>query len=282
MVFWCESAFANPGITLVNCSEDGPLSGIVSLEEMKKHSRNLRVIDLNFKSNGVCNFTGIYLDQLMGISRLSPREGITILGADQYMAYLPREALNTGFLAWAMDGKSLGPLEGGPLKILYTSGSNPHPDCYTWYVDAVVLDRLDNAMLTVTHGRGMDFYRRMDLLDRAKPLDIRFMAIPRGCRHRFEGPLPGDGLLALPLVELIPDDVSVKQIICRSMTGPEFHLSPEILSRVQLVIGYGDTSLHPALGGPFSLYFPLEIPAHLSHLVPDSGGVFYLTEIGVK
>ena len=272
----------NPGVTLMGDTGSGQWKHRVTFNEMRAHSRTLRTLDLNFKSHGLQTFTGIYLNELIQLSRRSPRKGVTIIGSDQYVTYLPLEELARTFLAWHQGGGPISPLEGGELKVLFHTEDGVHRACYTWYVKTLVMDQPRAAALTLTTARGRQVYGRDALVNMAEPVAPHFVAIPRGCRHALKTPGLGQSLLAVPFSRLLPADTPAQTLTGHSLAGPPFELDARILPWMKLVVGYGEAPLHPAMGGPFALIFPLDVPEAYQSMVPVSGGIFFITEISVR
>ncbi len=278
----CTSAMATQGVRVVDGR--GPWVQWIGMDRLKAHSRTIETLDLNFRNRGKTPFSGLTLPTLLELAKIRPDRGLTIVGGDQYISYIPCAGISQGFLAWSMANHPIPPLEGGPLKIIYDGGHPAHPACYTWYVGALIVDS-PSPPLTLSTPRRTRTYSRGELVPMARPLAPGLAAFPRGCRNALDSQKYLEGLLSVPLADLLmlPDLSPLKRLVCRTMSGGEMVLDPRILELdIQVVVGNGQTPLHPALGGPFSLVFPLEIPETHGGLVPGSGGVFFLVEMGAE
>ena len=198
----------------------------------------------------------------------SYENGITVIGADQYVGFLSKEQVSRdiALLAWEMNDQPLGQLKGGPLKIIFPDQARVHGSCYTWYVDTLIAGPLDRASLTVQiKGRETISYTREDLVPFAEKLKFSMFSIPQECRNAFLDQQPDKIIYAVPFA------------------GAPMILKPEILDYPAFVIvSCGKEALHPALGGPFSIIFPVEQYPGLKDLVPESGALFFLGKIIVE
>ena len=176
-------AWADSGVKLVGPDAVWPASVRVDLASLKPYEETLSTIDPNFKNEGVAEFRGIRLSKLLETARISPDQGLTVIGADQYVGYLPGDKLTKGFLAWEMNQKPIQGLKGGPLKILFPEDAGIHTSCYTWYVDAMVAGSAARAELTVVSGGSRTRYSRAELLAHAGPLAPSRFSIAQGCRN---------------------------------------------------------------------------------------------------
>ena len=57
---------------------------------------------------------------------------------------------------------------------------------------------------------------------------------------------------------------------------------PEEMVKILIVYRINGKPVHPAHGGPFSVYFPVVSNPHLAERFPDSAALFFLKEIVVK
>ena len=280
-------ALSDPAIKLVGPDSVWPEFTRIDLTSLKPYEEILTTIDPNFKKDGATEFRGIRIPKLLEIARIRSDQGLTVIGADQYVGYLPKEKLVDGFLVWEMNQKPIRGLKGGPLKIVFPETTGVHTSCYTWYVDAMVAGIAERAELTVVAGSRQARYRRTDLLAHAGPLTPALFSIAQGCRNEFKAQSTVSQIQAVPLTYFFPPDQldpeEINTIVLKPFSGPEIQLSPDILNYpVFILVACDEHPLHPSLGGPFSIVFPVEDHPDLQGMVPESGALFFLEKIIVK
>jgi len=254
---------------------------------LKPHAQTIRTIDPNFTADGITGFTGIGIKKIFDLAGISHENGITIIGADQYVGYLSKEKVSQdlALLAWQMNETPLAQLKGGPLKMIFPAKAKVNGSCYTWYVDTLISGQMDQAVLTVQVQGNKRTYTREDLAPHAGKLDPHMFSIPQGCRNEFTVEPQDEPIYALPLSYLIKTDEVKKtgQVRLIPFTGPAITLKPAVLDYpVFIIVSRNGETLHPALGGPFSIIFPVEQHPGLKGLVPDSGALFFLEKIIVE
>ncbi len=283
-------ALSDPAIKLVGPNSVWPEFIRVDLTSLKSYEEILTTIDPNFKKDGVTEFRGIRIPKLLEIANISSDQDLTIIGADQYVGFLPKEKLADGLLVWEMNQKPIRGLKGGPLKIVFPETAGIHTSCYTWYVDAIVAGTAERAELTVVSGSSQTRYRRADLLAHARPLTPSLFSIAQGCRNEFKDQSTVAQIKAVPLTYFLsPDQLDpadpekMNAIVLKPFSGPQIQLAPDILNYpVFVLVACDDHPLHPSLGGPFSIVFPVEDHPRLQGMVPESGALFFLEKIIVK
>lgn len=279
--------FANTHIKLLGDTSVWPQFFRVDLESLKPHSRIIQAIDPNFKEDGMVTYTGIGVEKIFDLAGISWEKGITVIGSDQYVGFLSKEQIlqDMVFLVWQMNHTPLGKLKGGPLKIMFLDRARVHASCYTWYVEALIAG-MDQAVLRVQVNGKERSYTRKNLLPHTGELSVRMLSIPQGCRNESKGFTAGEKTIyAVPISRLIkPAELKkATRIKLIPLTGPVMTLKPEVFnSPVILVVSCAGGALHPALGGPFSIIFPVENHPELKGMVPDSGALFFLEKIIVE
>jgi len=287
-----DQAWPENGVKVVGSGDTWPGFTRVVTESMAPFAERLETDDDNFKEYGVTGFTGIRISRLMELAGKDVdqgrNQGLTIIGTDQYVGYLPKEKLEQGLLAWEMNGKPITGLTGGPLKLIFPKNAGIHSSCYTWYVAAMVAGNGQGAQLSVTQGENTRQYSRADLLAHTVPLDRAMFSIAQGCRNEFDSPPPAKEIRAVPISwfmsgprEAQGDGSGFVQLI--PLAGPVVTLPPELLDYpVFIIVSCDNRGLHPALGGPFSVVFPVETHPELRDMVPETGALFFLEKIIIK
>lgn len=291
LFFVCSQAFSfpeiKPGVNIVG-GEAGWLKGqSFDLETLQAYGTSLKASDPNFQKEGVTQFTGIRLETLVQLAGIPLDQGLTIIGRDQYVGYLPRDLLtvNGPIMAWLEKDTSISPLRGGPLKIMFPENAGVHGSCYTWYVDTLVVDTFKTASLTIEAGGRKKYYSQEQLTSMAEPLDPGLFSIPHGCRNEFWDREGSKTIQAVPMARLVKGEILGKASVVRLIpyAGMAISLAPAVVDYpVYIVVSSGGRLLHPAQGGPLSVIFPLEAHPGLNGLVPETGAFFFLEKISVE
>jgi hypothetical protein len=280
--------FANSHIKLMGDTSVWPQFSRVDLDALVPHARTIQAIDPNFTEDGMAAYTGIGVKKIFDLAGIPWDKGVTVIGADQYVGYLSKEQIlqDMAFLVWQMNHTPLGPLKGGPLKIMFRDQARVHASCYTWYVDALVAGGMDPAVLRVQVNGNERSYTRKELVLHAGELDPRMLSIPQGCRNEFKGfQAEKKTIHAIPFSHLVkPAEIKkATRIKLIPLAGPVMTLKPDVFdSPVSIVVSCAGGALHPALGGPFSIVFPVENHPELKGMVPDPGALFFLEKIIVE
>ncbi|WDP90034.1 MAG: molybdopterin-dependent oxidoreductase [Desulfobacter sp.] len=255
---------------------------------MEPHAETFNTLDINFKEDGPARFTGIRLSRLAKMAGMNPHHPLTVVGSDQYVGYLPGELLGKGFLVWEINGKKITGLKGGPLKVVFPQQLGVHPACFTWYVEAMVAGSGTEARLSLVHRDTVRQYSRKELEALATPLDPSLFSIAQGCRNSFPSLPGGKEILAVPLSRLLAETLAEKggakvAVELVPFAGPVVTLPPDIArSPAYVVISCDGRPLHPALGGPFSVIFPVETHPEMADLVPESGALFFIEKVIIQ
>ncbi len=282
-----ESVVAMHQINIVDTDTVWPDSRTVDINDLRSASETLETIDPNFTADGATRFTGVRLSRLMSLTGTDGSRGLTVIGADQYVGFLSHERLAQGFLVWEMDNGPIHGLKGGPLKIMFPESAGVHLSCYTWYVKTLVAGPVERAVLPVTVMGQRTRHTVKQMLSHAVPIDPSLFSIAQGCRNEFKGFKQAPSVSAVPLSYFLPLGGTfaeqVTAIEFKSFSGPTITLSQVLLDYpVYIMLACDGRLLHPALGGPFSVVFPVEKHPGLQDMVPESGALFFLQEIVVR
>lgn len=289
LILFSSNAFPAQGVSIVH-EKNGTTAGRqIPLSRMLSNPVQIHTLDPNFISDGRQTYTGIELGTLLGMAGCGPEDfsvhGVTVAGSDQYICFLPYRRLTTRtvFLAWETDSRLISPVRGGPLKIIYTTGTQPDPNCYTWYVSAVFVGRPQNPGLSVQQGSRKTAYTYRQLTSISEPIDFRSVSLPAGCRGEYPGAV-GDfqavGLSRLLDLGVIGKNGTVAFI---PWVGSGIVLDNHpALARIQIVVSMSENPVHPVFGGPFSVLFPMDPDNGFAGRVPDTGALFYVKEIVVR
>ena len=274
-------------INILGSTDIWPDSRTVDMDDLRTASEVFETTDPNFTSDGVIRYTGIRLSELLALTGTDGSRGVTVIGADQYVGFLSRERLQQGYLVWEMNNGPIRGVKGGPLKIMFPAAAGIHLSCYTWYVDTMVAGPVDRAVLPVTMMGKTTRHTRKEMLDHAGPIDPALFSIAQGCRNEFAALKKASSVSAVPLARLLAMDNAltnqISAIVFKPLSGPSITLPPALLDYpVFIILGSDGRPLHPALGGPFSVVFPVEKYPELQGMVPESGALFFLKEIVVR
>ncbi|WDP87764.1 MAG: molybdopterin-dependent oxidoreductase [Desulfobacter sp.] len=279
-------AWADPGVKVMGSESAWPGFEWVGLEDLSPFAEKFRTRDPNFADEGITEYTGVRISKIIKLAGQDKDFGVTIIGADQYVGYLPGEFLDKGFLVWEMAGKPISELNGGPLKIMFKEDAGIHTSCYTWYVKALVAGPVRQAEITLIFGKEIQKFQWDALLSQAVILDRSMLSIAQGCRNEFKGLSSPEIIKAVPLSYFLSDyslNNKIQSVQLLPFAGPSVTLGPDALDYPMFVLVSCDNQrLHPALGGPFSVVFPVEAYPALYGLVPESGALFFLEKIVVN
>lgn len=280
---------ASDSVTVIRSESKGEVAVSVDLDTMKQFTIDMQTVDPNFKARGSVTYSGITLEKLLEFAQAPLDQGVTFLGWDQYVGYisLDRGVGKRAILAFAMDGQPISLLEGGPLKVIYPGSEKIHANGYTWYVETILIGRVENASLIVESDNSKGEFFWKELVSMAKNFDRAKVSIPLGFRHLFPGPdfydkkIPVAGVLLQDLLRHV-GVVPKNTLTITPLAGPDLVLDHALLNYpVTLVCAMNGQSLHPVLGGPFSLQFPIEDHPEIRNCVPESGAFFFIKQIRV-
>ncbi len=249
----------------------------LSVPDFIPWERSLKAEDPNFPEDGIKIFTGVNLTRVLELAGLDNRYGLTVIGSDQYVGYLTPAQVSSGMLVWKKDGQPIPGLRGGPLKLMFPKESSVHAACYTWYVTALIQGRPKAPALTVTASDKAMTYTVSSLAALAEPLPPSQMSIAQGC-SRSAVPEMDQPVRAVSLTRLTGNLSQADTVELIPFYGPAVRLKPEALAFDARII----LDMHPALGGPYAVVFPIEAHHELKGLIPESGAFFFLKTIVVR
>ena len=243
-------------------------------------------VDPNFDSGGPSQFTGVPLQAILDRAGVSGMKGVTLVGSDQYTVYLPAELAATPgvILASKQDGKPLSRYLGGPFKLLFPPELKMHQSAYCWYVDTLIPDYVDNPEVTVSVDGRTKRYTLSDLDALCPEHRTLYLSIPLGYRWDLPKMNQPSRVTAIPIGALFDaGDVTGKKLTLTPFSGRPMTLpvAPLLTCEVMLVYRINDQPIHPALGGPFSVYFPAMSCGELEGIAPETASLFFLHEISV-
>lgn len=279
---------ASPGVKILSSTNQGQTVIKVSLDQIKAFPSTFTAIDPNFKKDGLTRFTGTNIKKLLSSLDISFKEGVTIVGMDQYIGYIPHGILakNQAFIAWELNEKPIGIMKGGPLKMIYSRGAKVHGSCYVWYVDAIIAGEPDaNSFFELSFRGKTTKIRARDFLSDSEILDEKLFSIPAGCRNGMKPKTCERIIKAINLNRLIEltFGTNAHQVTLIPSAGSSVLLKKQALSfPIYITLSCDGKPIHPALGGPFSVIFPIEHHRTLAGLVPESGALFFLDKIMVE
>lgn len=243
-------------------------------------------LDPNFKPKRSSRFTGVPLQRILDRAGVGPMKGVTVIGRDQYAVYLPASlAANPGVIvAWEREGQPLSAYQGGPMKLLFPPELKMHPSAYCWFVEALIPDYVEQPTVTVRENGKATRYTPSDL-DALRPEKRSlFLSIPLGYRRDLSMVAQPSRVTALRLSTLFSErNLAGKRVTLTPFSGRPIALpaAPLLSCEVLLVYRIDDAPIHPALGGPFALFFPVTACRALEGLAPETASLFYLNEISL-
>jgi len=213
-------------------------------------------------------------------------KGVTLIGRDQYAVYLPAEFVANPqvVIASERDGAPLDQYLGGPLKLLFPPDLKMHQSAYCWYVETLIPDYVDHPAVTVSVNGRAKTYTLSDLDALCPEHRTLYLSIPLGYRWDLPRLSQPSRVTAIPLGALLDgEDLTGKELTLTPFSGRPMTLPvvPSLSCEVMLVYRINDQPIHPALGGPFSVYFPVMSCGELEGIAPETASLFFLHEISV-
>ena len=284
LLLFSNNLFAGVGVRILTSTDQGSKFTRVDLETMQTFASTVKAIDPNFQKDGLAEFTGITLKRLLSISNISFDNGVTVICADQYIGYIPFQILfkDQALLAWHLNGNRISRLKGGPLKIIYPDEAQIHGSCYVWYVDTIIAGELTRPSFQLTYQGNTRKLRIDDISSGVERLDEKLFSMPLGCRNGLETKKTGRVINVITLKKLIDLEIGkeVNQVTFIPFAGASIRINKAALSfPVYITLSFDGKPIHPALGGPFSVIFPIEQYRALAGIVPESGALFFLNQI---
>ena len=269
---------------IIRFTDQEPVTVRIDVDAMHPHAVGLKAVDPNFKQDGLTDFTGIRLKTLFSEWGIPTGDGVTVVGTDQYLGFIPAQDIqkDIALLAWQLNGQPISGLMGGPMKIVYSRGAGIHGSCYIWYVDTIFVGEPNLPFLEFTRGHVTKKVFPEKLKADIQTLDPNIFSIPQGCKKSRETKRYGEEVRAIPLQSIIGKhtDKPVQKITLVPFAGAGIKIGKQILSYpVYIALSRGEKPIHSSLGGPFSVIFPVEQYPELSGMVPDFGALFFLKEI---
>jgi len=282
-----QGILASQGVKILSYPDQGQTLISASLDQLKASPSTFTSIDPNFKDDGPTRFTGTSLENFLSSLNISFKEGVTIVGMDQYIGYIPYRILvkDQAFLTWELNEKAIGIMKGGPLKMIYPGEAKVHGSCYVWYVDAIIAGKPLNPFFEVSFQGNIKKIRAKDLLSESERLDKKLFSMPAGCRHDMKLKNNEVVIKAIDLNKLIDQTfgTSPQKVTLIPSAGSSILITKQALAfPIFVTLSCDGNPIHPAFGGPFSVIFPVERHRSMAGLVPESGALFFLNKIIVE
>ncbi|HKK91592.1 MAG TPA: molybdopterin-dependent oxidoreductase [Desulfobacteraceae bacterium] len=280
------SVVSKSGVTIVSSLGKGMKQSPVDLGTMKTRGQTITTTDPNFQSLGRAAYQGIAIKELLDLAHVPREKGVTTLGSDQYIGFISPEQIEQEqvILAWLINGETISPLEGGPLKIIFHSDDNVHGSNYTWYVNTFFAGRIKNPVLTVKAGTKERPLSFDSLAKHARTLDRHLFSLPSGNRDDYPGAMGTVKAVPLGKIVSMAGETIHSSVSLIPFAGKTITLSAETVTNfpVFIVVGMDQKPLHPVHGGPFSVVFPTEDHPGLAGRVPENGALFFLERITIR
>lgn len=243
-------------------------------------------VDPNFGSGALSNYTAVPLQRILDRAGIGPMKGVTVIGKDQYAVYIPAKLAANPQVSIALEreGKPLSNYRGGPLKLLFPPELKMHVSAYCWYVETLIPDYYDNPTVMVRMKGKTRRYTPSDLDALLPEKRSLYLSIPTGYRWDLPKLLQPSQVTALKLGALFAgEDLTGKKVTLTPFSGRPITLPVEPLLSCEVLLVYriNDEPIHPAMGGPFSVYFPVMTCAELEGIAPETASLFFLNEIAI-
>lgn len=290
LLFCDESPLAfdvkHPGGITVMGPRQGGFPKAIPFSVLVDDAVDILSVDPNFRSGHLSQYTAVPLQCVLDRAGIGHMRGVTVIGRDQYAVYLPAALVANPQVSIALekDGKTISDYRGGPLKLIFPPELNMHLSAYCWYVETLIPDYHDNPAVTVRMNGETTRYTPTDL-DRLLPEKRSlYLSIPTGYRWALPKLLQPSRVTALKLGALFAgEDLAGKKVTLTPFSGcpMTFPVEPLLSCDVLLVYRINDEAIHPAMGGAFSVYFPVMTCAELEGIAPETASLFFLNEISI-
>ena len=273
------------GVTILGIQ--GSKGGVfIPPRELEKEGAVFLSMDPNFEPAPLVPYTGVPLGRVMKWAGAGPVRGVTVVGRDQYAVYVSAELMaNPGVgLVWEREEEPLSNYRGGPLKLLFPPELAMHVSAYCWYVETLIPDPGASHGLTVKIDGKSKVYNLSELDAMAHEEKHLYLSIPLGYRWNLPKLVQPSTVAAIPLSSLLGDaDLTGKHVTLTPLPGRAMTLPVASLLSCEVLLVYriNGAPIHPAYGGPFSLYFPVITCRALEGIAPETASLFFLNEISI-
>lgn len=290
LFFFDEPSMASsvepPGRITILGPRQGAFPKVISLSDLANDAVSLSSVDPNFDSGALARYTGVPLRRILDRAGVGPMQGVTVIGRDQYAVYVPAKlAANPEVvIASEREGTPLSDYRGGPLKLLFPPELNMHVSAFCWYVETLIPDYYENPSVTVRVNGKTRRYTPADLDALLPEKRSLYLSIPAGYRWDLPKFVQPSRVTALKLGALFAgEDLSGKKMTLTPFSGCPMTLPVEPLLSCDVLLVYriNDEAIHPAMGGPFSVYFPVMTCGELEGIAPETASLFFLNEISI-
>lgn len=286
-LFFSHAASGAPsGSVTVLGPRDGSFPCVISLHDVVSDGSSLLSSDPNFDAGTPSLYKGVPLRHILERAGAEPVTGVTLVGRDQYTVYLPKKIVdNPGVvLVSERNGEPLSDYRGGPLKLLFPRELKMNLSAYCWYVETLIPDDYEDPRMVVRVDGNMMRYTPKDFDGLNPEKRTLYISLPDGYRCNFLSVRQPSEVTLLALSSLVGDgDFAGRRVTFTPFSGQAITLPLELLidCGVFLVYRINGELIHPALGGPFSLYFPMTGCQTLDGIIPELGALFFLNEISI-
>lgn len=274
------------GTLTVRGPRQGDYPNVMSFKALAGDAVSVSATDPNYEEDSPLPYTGVPLQRILNRAGVTGMTGVTLIGRDQYAVYLPAAlAANPKvIIAAERAGQPLARYFGGPLKLMFPLELKMHPSAYCWYVETLIPDYVENPFVTVKVNGKASQYTPADLDALGPSHKSLYLSIPLGYRWDFPKIAQPSRVTAIPLGALFDGkDAGAKRLTLTPFSGRPVTLpvAPLLSCEVLLVYRINDEPIHPALGGPFSVYFPVMACGELEGIAPETASLFFLSEISI-
>ena len=290
LFFFDEPSIASsgepPGRITILGPRQGAFPKVIPFSTLAGEAVSLSSVDPNFDPKTLSQYGGVPLRSILDRAGIGPMRGVTIIGRDQYAVYVPEKiAANPQVVITSeREGKPLSDYRGGPLKLLFPPELNMHVSAYCWYVETLIPDYYENPSVTVRVNGKARRYTPSDLDALLPEKKSFYLSIPAGYRRDLPKLVQPSRVTALKLGALFAgEDLSGKKMTLTPFSGRAMTLPVEPLLSCEVLLVYriNDEAIHPAMGGPFSVYFPVMTCGELEGIAPETASLFFLNEISI-
>ncbi|TYT76090.1 hypothetical protein [Desulfobotulus mexicanus] len=247
---------------------------------LSARTSEIKSLDPNFPGNTLHSFHGAFIGDLVS----KDVENLTLLSADQYMAFFPMDFIREkgAMLAWSENGRGIPRTRGGPLKLIFEKKDSLHPSANAWYVTALIPGKGQGVPLRLVKGDVVHLVSGEEYLEPGAVLLDMLVPVPKGYRHTPLGSVGKQEVRGFIVEDLLKrKGLSFDTMILKSLAGRDLHLERrDIEGKEIFLFSHKDgVPLSVPCGGPWFLWVPPQQYPQLAEKLPNPDSLFFIHEI---
>jgi len=256
---------------------------LISDTIIDQHTSSFQSFDPNYKRNKINHYSGISFTDMMKQTPFRDFNGITIIATDQFLNFIPNDMLiqSGGMIANKLDNQKISPHKSGPFRVMYPPEHAQNTMAYVWNVETIITDTFNNPELKINE-HSLTSSQMKSFIHQEKQKRI---PRPSGS-YSFQKKDDAEKLISYVLLNDLLKNFSItgQTITFTPLAGKKIIVSSDVIKDipVKLITKIDNHFIHPALGGPFMIVFPIQHYPELSNVLQESANLFFLNKIVVK